>query len=80
MMKMSCYTRSLSLQTQGCNKGYSAVTRGLVLPNGKVVKVNDPTWVGDTIKLVNKYELPKLIFLTLPNVIKHNSMQLTVVA
>ena len=43
------------------------------MPNGKVVKVNDPTWVGDTIKLVNKYQLPKVLYLTLPNMINYYS-------
>ena len=43
------------------------------MPNGKVVKVNDPTWVGDTIKLVNKYQLPKVLYLTLKNMINYYS-------
>ena len=57
-------------------KGYLAVTRGLVLPNGKVVKVNDPIWIGDAIKLVNDYEqdnLPQLMYLTLPNMMNYKS-------
>ena len=57
-------------------KGYLAVTRGLVLSNGNVVKVNDPIWVGDAIKLVDDYEkdnLPKLLYVTLPNMINYKS-------
>ena len=29
-------------------------SKGLVLPNSKVVKVNDPTWVGNAINLINE--------------------------
>ena len=57
-------------------KGYLAVTRGLVLSNGNVIKVNDPIWVGDAIKLVEEYEqenAPKLLYVTLPNMLNYKS-------
>jgi len=51
-------------------RGHDAVTRGLVLQNGNVQKVNDPIWLGDAKQLIDNYEKEcsiKNLSIILPN-------------